>query len=89
MLFRSGTPFNEPGSLFLEMEHLVEAGMALTDVLKGATSVAAKLLRYDDELGTLESNKLADVVVLEGNPWEDLSALRRVRAVFKGGQRLV
>lgn len=84
-----GTPFNNPGSLFLEMEHLVEAGMTVTDVLRGATSVAARLLRYDDELGALETNKLADVVVLEGNPWEDLSALRRVRAVFKGGQRVV
>lgn len=84
-----GTPFNEPGSLVSEMERLIDAGMTLTDVLRGSTSVAAKLLRWDDELGTLEEGKLADVVVLEGNPWEDLSALRRVRAVFKGGQRLV
>ncbi|MCK8502411.1 amidohydrolase family protein [Myxococcus fulvus] len=53
--------------------------------LRAATLNAAELLRLQDQLGSVESNKLADLVV-EGDPLKDLHALKQVRFVMKDGQ---
>jgi imidazolonepropionase-like amidohydrolase len=47
---------------------------------------AAELLRMEGEIGTVEPGRLADLVVLDGDPLADVSALREVRMVIKGGQ---
>ena len=46
---------------------------------------AARLLKIDDRLGTIEANKLADVVAVRGNPLEDIHHLRTLELVFKAG----
>ena len=59
------------------------------DALRSATSVAAGINRLDEKLGTLEAGKLADVVVVDGDPRQDLYALERVTMTFVEGRRHV
>ncbi|MCC7104960.1 MAG: amidohydrolase family protein [Chloroflexi bacterium] len=69
----------------LELELLREAGLAPMDVLQSITRVAAEALGQQASLGTVETGKLADLVVVDGDPLVDLSALGRVRLVMKDG----
>ena len=50
-----------------------------------ATSLAAQSLELADRIGTLERGMAADIIAVEGNPLDDITALRRVRFVMKGG----
>jgi imidazolonepropionase-like amidohydrolase len=68
-----------------EFELMVEGGMPPMKAIQSATREAARLLKIDDRLGTLEEKKLADVVAVEGNPLEDIGAMRRVVFVMKEG----
>ncbi|WP_375758973.1 amidohydrolase family protein [Corallococcus exercitus] len=63
-----------------------EAGLKPVDILRAATMNAAELLRMQDRLGSLEPNKLADLLAVEGDPLKDLRALKQVRFVMKDGQ---
>jgi len=69
-----------------EMHALNKAGIPAADVLRIATINGARALRVDDRLGTLEEGKLADLVILSGNPLEDIRNTRHVRIVVKNGQ---
>lgn len=76
----------EPGeSLHGELELLVEAGLTPMEALQTATRNAAEFLGRND-IGTVEKGKLADVVLLEGNPLEDIRNTRRVAAVILRGR---
>ena len=68
-----------------EFASLVEAGMTPMEAIQAGTSVAAELLEWEDEVGTIEAGKLADIVAVAGDPLEDLSELERVIFVMKGG----
>jgi len=68
-----------------EFATLVEAGLSPMDAIKAGTRVAAELLRWEDRLGTVEVGKLADLIAVEGNPLEDISALERVSFVMADG----
>ena len=61
------------------------SGLAAVEILKLATSTSAALLGLPDR-GVIAPGKLADLMVVEGDPTEDLAALERVRYVFKGGE---
>ncbi|MBI2889877.1 MAG: amidohydrolase family protein [Nitrospirae bacterium] len=78
--------FNQHGSLYWEMERMMRAGMNESDVLRSATFGSARVLGIDGDVGTLEAGKRADLLVLDGNPAEDLANLRRVSAVVKSGE---
>ena len=75
-----------PGfSLWREMEIFSEAGLESIDVLKAATINGAYAIGRSDLLGSIEPGKLADFVILEANPLDDISSVRKVHRVIKGG----
>jgi imidazolonepropionase-like amidohydrolase len=83
----TGTRIDE---LALLMEFLVKGvQLPAVDVLHGATGLAAEALGMADRIGTLEPGKLADLLLVDGDPVADISALQRVRTVVKGGEVLV
>ncbi|MCC7368110.1 MAG: amidohydrolase family protein [Chloroflexi bacterium] len=83
-------PFDiEFGKLWQGMEVGVAGGMTTMQALQASTRTAAAACGILDKVGTLEVGKEADVLVVEANPLDDISNLRDVVAVFKGGQRLV
>ena len=81
----AGTPFNLADNLASELELMVAAGMTPAEALHTAHAAAAHLLRLADEIGTVEPGKRADLVVLNGDPLEDISAVRQVHLVVKAG----
>ncbi|MGI9037473.1 MAG: amidohydrolase family protein [Gemmatimonadota bacterium] len=76
-----------PGwGLHHEMELYVRAGMTTTDVLTLATLGAARVMGMDDELGSIEPGKLADLILVDGDPTTDIRDIRRVVTVIKDGR---
>lgn len=81
-----GCPYSEAT---LELERLCVAGYTPMEVITMATKVNARLLQMEDQLGTLESGKLADVLLVDGKPDEDIRVLRRsdhVKLVIQDGR---
>jgi imidazolonepropionase-like amidohydrolase len=68
-----------------ELELMQAAGMPAREVLIAATSINAKIFRIDGKVGSVRNGLLADLIAVEGNPAEDVKALRQVRFVMKGG----
>ncbi len=69
-----------------ELEVMVRYGMAPLAVLKSATTVAADLLGWQNRIGSIEPNKLADIIAVSGNPLADITELQRVKFVMKDGK---
>ncbi len=69
----------------LEMEFLYEAGLTPAQVIVAATYGGATALGVDDEIGSIEFGKLADLVVLTADPLEDIRNARKIEWVIKGG----
>jgi imidazolonepropionase-like amidohydrolase len=69
-----------------ELVLLVDSGLSPLAALQAATLTAADALGQSDNLGTLESGKLADITVLEADPLVDIRNARRVRQVLTGGK---
>jgi len=69
----------------IEFGEMVKFGMTPVQALHSATSSAAQLLRMENEVGTLEVGKNADVVAVPGNPLQDATMLQKVNFVMKGG----
>ncbi|MEP6690103.1 MAG: amidohydrolase family protein [Gemmatimonadaceae bacterium] len=68
-----------------EFKLMVDAGLSPTQALVAGTLGAAKLLGWDDRLGTLAAGMLADLVAVPGDPLRDITATERVLLVMKGG----
>ena len=76
----------ESGMPIREMELLLEAGLTPMEVIEAGTRHAAEACGHGDELGTLEPGRLADVIVVDGDPLTDIGAMGRVSTVVIGGE---
>jgi imidazolonepropionase-like amidohydrolase len=75
-------------SMAQELERLVDYGFSPLEAISIVTAHNARILRWDNELGTLEAGKLADFVILAQNPLENISNVRKVEAVYKEGEKV-
>jgi len=73
------------GDNVMEMELMAEYGMPNLDILKAATSVNARAMNWQDKLGHIKEGFLADLVVVKGNPLDNISQIREVKFVMKDG----
>ena len=76
------------GFIAREIELMVDAGMSPKAALESATREAAKLLGIQDQAGTIEVGKQADMVLIDGDPHSNPGSLRNVWAVYQGGRRV-
>jgi imidazolonepropionase-like amidohydrolase len=89
-----GTDFNVGTSVLAgmpihEMEMLLAAGLTRMEIIEAGTRIAAEACGQGDALGTLEPGMLADVIVVAGDPLEDLSAMEDVVLIILGGEVVV
>jgi imidazolonepropionase-like amidohydrolase len=82
-------PLTPHGQNLREVGYLVDAGMAPAAALEAATRSAAELLGVERDLGTLEPGKVADLVVVGGDPFETHSLHERIEGVWLAGARAV
>lgn len=85
----AGTPFNRHGENAQELERMVALGMTPMEALIAATSSAAKLIGVADRVGTVEPGKLADLVLVRGNPLSQIALLQdreRIVGVMQAGK---
>jgi imidazolonepropionase-like amidohydrolase len=82
-----GTDLAVPGHTeFREMELFVKAGISPLETIKAATIVPARVFNLDKNLGNIEEGKLADIILVDGNPLENISEIRKVKFVVKDGR---
>jgi imidazolonepropionase-like amidohydrolase len=65
---------------------LVAAGLSPREALESATLAPARLLGWDQVMGSVETGKIADLVLLDGNPLQDIGNTRKIAAVFAQGR---
>jgi predicted amidohydrolase len=77
----------QPGySTYQELQHLHKAGLSLEQVLRAATINNAKAFRMDDRYGTVEPGKVANLLLLDGNPLKSISAYNQIDKIIVGGE---
>jgi hypothetical protein len=82
----AGTDQTVPGySLYREIELYVQAGFTPMEAIQAATIVPARVMGLDEELGTVEAGKRADVIIVDGNPLESIHNIRKVEFVISNG----
>ncbi|MGZ4866267.1 MAG: amidohydrolase family protein [Candidatus Angelobacter sp.] len=83
----AGTDQAVPGfSLDREIELYVQAGFTPMEAIQAATLVPARAMGMEKDSGTIEAGKRADVILVDGNPLENISDIRKVSTVFAGGR---
>ncbi|MGH9762817.1 MAG: amidohydrolase family protein, partial [Blastocatellia bacterium] len=63
-----------------------ESGLPAIEIIRAATMNAAELLGLQTRIGSIEANKFADIIAVDGDPLKDVRELQRVRFVMKGGK---
>lgn len=69
-----------------EMALLAECGLSNAEIIAAATMENARFFRIEDRLGSIEAGKLADLILLDGNPLEDIRAMEKIRRVMLNGR---
>lgn len=73
----------------MEMRALLDAGLTPMEVIEAGTRLAARICGQEKELGTLEPGKLADIIIIDGNPLTDIEAFSRISHVIIDGKSAV
>lgn len=82
----SGTAYNNfDKNSSIELAMMVDTGATNLQVLQAATVNGADLLKISDHAGSIETGKLADFIVLDDNPMQDIKALQAKKVVYKKG----
>jgi len=82
----AASPMNfHSDAMWFEMLALVESGMTPIQVISAATKTNAEILGQIDRLGTIEPGKLADIIVIDGNPLSNIENVANVEIVVKDG----
>ena len=84
--FGTDTGVTPHGKNAIELELMVAAGMAPIDALESATVTTARLLNIEDQLGTIEAGKLADIIGVVGDPLVDIKVMQTVATVISDGR---
>lgn len=90
-----GTDYNgyithfELGMPLVEMNLMQEAGMTPMQIIIAGTKHAAHVCDLENELGTIEPNKIADLIIVNGNPLEDLNVLSNIKMVIHNGEIII
>ena len=71
-----------------EMQHLIDAGLSPMEAICAATQTNAHLIGLGDTVGSLEAGKLADILVVDGDPLAQISDLRKVKIIWQNGELL-
>jgi imidazolonepropionase-like amidohydrolase len=83
----AGTDMLIPGySIFRELELYNQAGLTPLEAIQTATIVPASVMKKDMELGSITEGKKADLIILEANPLENISNIRKIKTVIKNGK---
>jgi len=85
----AGTPFNRHGENLKEMELLVKVGLTPMEAIMATTKTASEVLGLGDKIGTLEEGKLADLIVMDGDPLKDITLFQKkekILTIMKEGQ---
>lgn len=86
----AGTPFNDfEGLNAFELDLMVQAGLTPLQALQSTTVNAAELLKIAGEAGTIAADKLADFLILERNPLEDIKAVGEEKIIYKKGKQVL
>jgi imidazolonepropionase-like amidohydrolase len=86
--FGTDTGVTRHGRNLEELALMVECGMTPAAALHAATRSAAQLLGIDADLGTVETGKLADLTIVDGDPLDVGSLTSRIHSVYQGGEQV-
>jgi hypothetical protein len=81
----AGTDLGKGYSLHRELEIYNQAGIPASEVLQMATLTASRIMKRDAELGSISPGKLADLILVNGDPVANISDIRKIDTVVKGG----
>ena len=82
----AGSTFVDHGVVAVEVELLHRFGLTPLAAIAAATRNAAEVIRLDQQIGTLQPGRVADVLIVEGDPERDVRDLQRVALVLKAGR---
>lgn len=84
----AGLPYTGFGCLWQELDAMMSGGMTAMQAIVAATRAAARALGREDQIGSIQPGKQADLLVVDGDPTTDISALSRVRLVMLAGRTI-
>ncbi|MDE0514154.1 MAG: amidohydrolase family protein [Gammaproteobacteria bacterium] len=86
----AGSPFNMHSALTKEMQHYVEAGLTPMEVIQSATLRPAQMQGVEKDLGTVTEGKFADMIIVDGDPLQDITLLQhKIVLIIKGGKEYI
>ena len=75
-----------PDALHDELNQLVQSGLTPLEAIRAATFDAARVLRTEGDLGSVEEGKIADILILDADPTVDIENTRKIAIIIQGGK---